>query len=250
MRGRLTLGVLTVLALVLGLASLGLSRPERSKSEQIIFPPTDTPTPTATSGVPTDTPTPTTIIVQPSETPTGIPPSDTPAPPGVGPTRTLRPPGAPATPSTGIKVNACARVVGAQGLILGSAPGFAAGHVQTVGRDDVVFVIAGPQRSDGLWWWQVNTRGGVIGWGINDQILPYAGECFGLVAAPPPSVLPAVTPVSSGAAAPSGGATATTVAQSQLPNTGSDNSGLLFAGALTIVLLLAGLIRRRSQSAV
>lgn len=250
MRGRLALGVVTILALVLGFSSLGLSRPPHSRTGQIV-PPTDTPTPTVSPA--TNTPTSTATTGAPSNTPTStvtsVPPgpSNTPvaSPPAGG--STPRAPGAPATPSTGIKTNACARVVGAQGLILGDAPGFGANHVQIVGRDDVVFVTQGPQRADGLWWWKVTTRDNAVGWGINDQILPYAGECFGVTGeagatASAPTPLPAQAAGATATAAPSD--------QSQLPATGANSSGLILAGLLVIVLLVVGLVRRGSQGTV
>jgi hypothetical protein len=54
---------------------------------------------------------------------------------------------------------------------LGDAPGFSANYVQTVGRDDIVLVMAGPERADGLWWWRVATRTGVVGWGSNPVVV-------------------------------------------------------------------------------
>ncbi|HEY4689844.1 MAG TPA: LPXTG cell wall anchor domain-containing protein [Anaerolineae bacterium] len=250
MRGRLALGVLTVFGLLLGFTSLGLSRPPRSGVEQIgTLPPTftQTPAPTNTSSptsvFPTNTPIPTATSIV-----TGIPPT---TPPGAQPTQGPKPRGEPATPGTGIKTNACARVVGAQGLVLGDAPGFSANHVQIVGRDDIVFVTEGPQRADGLWWWKVTTRESVIGWGINDQILPFGGECFGLTGGLTPSPQPTpLTAVSSGAVSGVGATATLSGTQSQLPSTGSNNNGLYVAGALAVVLLVAGLVRRRSQGTV
>jgi len=239
MRSRWALGVVSVLAILLGFSSLGLTHRPGSRLEQGP-PPTNTPTPLVTN-TPTNTPTtpsPTnspTATSTPTATATGAPTATATTPPsGSAPTRPPGPPAAPATPGAGIKVSACAQVVGPQGISLGDAPGFAANHVQVVGRDDVIFVTEGPQRADGLWWWKVTTRGNVMGWGINDHLTPFSGECFGLAGS-----APAI-------------ATAATAAgrQSQLPATGAGDVALIFAGALAVLLLVAGLLRRRGQRAV
>ena len=243
MRDRLALGVAAAFALLAAISSLGFRPSPRSRLEQV--PPSPTPT-QAVISTPTSTPAPPTSTW--TVTATGVPPqpTDTPGTPGTplatgAPPRPPRPQGPPATPSLGIRVNACARVVGAQGLILGDAPGFGANHVQIVGRDDVVLVTAGPERADGLWWWRVTTQSGVVGWGINDQLLPYAGACF---APPTATAMPTPSP------AAGVGATATPVSQSgSLPSTGGNSSGLVYAGILIVILVVVGLIRRRSQSA-
>jgi LPXTG-motif cell wall-anchored protein len=218
----------------LGFSSLGLTHPPGSRLEQGP-PPTNTPTPPVTN-TPTNTPTtPPPPTATPTATATGAPTATATTPPsGSAPTRPPGPPAAPATPSTGVKVGACAQTIGPQGVSLGDAPGFAANHVQIVGRDDVVFVAEGPQRADGLWWWKVTTRDGVAGWGINDHLAPFGGECFGLAGGGPAI------------------ATAVTVAghQAQLPATGAGDAALIFAGALVVLLLVAGLMRRRGQRAV
>jgi len=245
MRDRLALGVAAAFALLVAISSLGFRPSPHSRLEQV--PPSPTPTqvvistptstpapPTSTSAPPTSTsapPTSTSTVIA-----TGVPPQPT-GTPGAPP----RPPGPPATPSLGIRVNACARVVGAQGLILGDAPGFNANHVQTVGRDDVVLVTAGPERADGLWWWRVATRTGVVGWGSNDQLLPQAGACFGLTTA---TALPTPSPTAKA------GITATPGGQAgSLPSTGTNAAGLATAGILILVLVVVGVIRRRTQSA-
>ena len=248
MRGRFSVGVVSIFALLLGLSSLGLNQAPRTILAQF---PTSTPTAAPAS------PTPTATLVSPTLTatatsappgPTTPPPGPTtPAPGGQPTTQPAKPQGEPATPSTGIKVNRCARVVGPDGLNLGQGAGFGFGHVQIVGVNDVVFVTEGPQRGDGVWWWKVIARDGVTGWGINDHLMPHAGECFGGVAAPavgaPPAVA-AVTALPERAAAVS---TTVSSSQEQLPATGGRDDGLLFAGALVMVVLVAGLIRRWTQ---
>ncbi len=234
MRSRWALGVVSVFAILLGFSSLGLTHLPGSRLEQGP-PPTNTPTPPVTN-TPTNTPT---TPLPPTDTPTatatGVPTATATTPPsGSEPTRPPRPPAAPATPGAGIKVSACAQVVGPQGISLGDAPGFAANHVQIAGRDDVVFVTEGPQRADGLWWWKVTTGGNVTGWGINDHLTPFSGECFGLAGGGP--AIPA--------AATAAGR------QSQLPATGAGDVASIFAGALAVLLLVAGLMRRRGQRAV
>ncbi|HLF26777.1 MAG TPA: LPXTG cell wall anchor domain-containing protein [Anaerolineae bacterium] len=248
MRGRWALGIVTVFAVLLGFSSLGLRYLPRSRADQGPLPPTFTPTftpsgPTATP-VPSDTPT----SVFPTDTPsaTGVSPTAT-QPPGGPPARTPRPQGEPPRPSKGVAVNACARVTRSEGLNLGEGPGFSFGHVQIVGVNDIVFVTDGPQRGDGLWWWKVRMRTGVVGWGIDDHLVPSVGACFGLVAptgtvvSVSPSPLPA-GPVVASANTPTG--------QSQLPVTGSGDMALVVAGAFVTILLVVGLIRRRSQSTV
>jgi LPXTG-motif cell wall-anchored protein len=126
-------------------------------------------------------------------------------------------------------------------LSLGDGPGFSADHVQIVGVDDIVFVTEGPQRADGLWWWKVTTRVGVAGWGINDHLLPFSGECFGGAGSSAPPIAASPTLLSAAGTSPG---------QSQLPATGAGSDGLIFAGVLVFVLLVVGLARRRSQGTI
>ncbi len=252
MRGRLSAGLVSIVALLLGVSSLGLTQVPRAILAQ-----NPTATPTATPIIPTSTPTATAVSPTSTATGTSLPPGPTTPPPGPttpppGGQPTAKPPkpqGEPATPSIGIKVNRCARVVGPDGLSLNQGPGLTYGHVQTVGRNDIVLVTDGPQRSDGLWWWKVVTREGVMGWGINDHLSPYSGECFGdvtVATASAPSAAPLLT------VAPGNGVEVVATApgsQDQLPATGARDEGLLFGGALiTAILLVVGLIRRRTQT--
>lgn len=260
MRGRFPLGVILIFALLLGLSSLGLDEFPREIRAQFTLPATETATATPGSVTPTDTNTPTltetptsTVGSPPTSTPTatGVVPSATPPLPGSpAPTNKPKQPGAPATPSTGIKVNAYARVVRPEGLNLGQGPGFDFGHVQIVGLNDIVFVLEGPQRGDGLWWWKLRTRDGVEGWGINDHIMPCSAECLAAagISLTPAATFGAATPLaSSGSLA----ATATRAASGaqQLPATGIGDNWPWFAVALVAVLLGAGFIRRRSRGA-
>jgi len=248
MRGRFPLGVILILALLLGLSSLGLNAPPRAALAQFTLPVTDTPTPTGptptdTATIITDTPTSTQTASAPTSRSTSVSASASPTEPlpgGSPPASTRRPggQGVPATPSLGIKANNCARVVRREGLNLGQGPGFDFGHVQIVGANDIVFVLEGPQRGDGLWWWKVVTRDGVAGWGINDHLLPETGACFG------------VTAVGAAlAGTPTHTATRASQAVAQLPATGLGDTWLWFAAALVAVLLVAGFIRRRNQRA-
>ena len=131
--------------------------------------------------------------------------------------------------------------MGARGVSLGDAAGFGANHVQIVGRDDVVFVTAGPERADGVWWWKVTTQAGVVGWGINDDLLPHSGACFGLTAA---TFSPTPSPAARAAAMATPGGKS-----GSLPSTGANTGGLVTAGVLIVILAVAGLIRRRNESA-
>lgn len=243
MRDRLALGVAAAFALLVAVSSLGFRPSPHSRLEQV--PPSPTPTQVVIS-TPTSTPVrPTSTLVPPTSTSAAPTSTSTVVATGVPPQPTTtrgapRPPGPPATPSLGIRVNACARVVGAQGLILGDAPGFGANHVQIVGRGDVVLVTAGPERADGVWWWRVATRTGVVGWGSNDQLLPQAGACFELatataLATPPPTAMAGITATPGGQAG-------------SLPSTGT-SAGLVTAGILILILVVVGVIRRRTQSA-
>jgi LPXTG-motif cell wall-anchored protein len=131
-------------------------------------------------------------------------------------------------------------VVGPQGINLGQGPGFNFGHVQIVGRGDIVFVLEGPERGDDLWWWKVVTRDGVQGWGINDHLAPYSGACF----AEATQVSAAPTVLSGQVAGTSG---STTQTSGELPATGTNAGGVIAAGVLAIVLVVVGLLRRRNQ---
>ena len=245
MRGRLALGVLTGLALLLGFASLGLrsSYPPQSPPAQFLPTPTSPAPPTST---PTSPPTNTPIVPSATVAATDAP-TNTPVPPGPQPTgnRGGRPEGPPPLPSTGIQTSACAQVRGAQGLILGDAPGFSAHHVMSAGNDDIVFVTDGPQRADGYWWWKVITRDSRTGWGINDQIIPYTGECFAMAAGLMTTPGVQGTPIAGAAAGSSPAQSTAAASASQLPSTGSGPGALLVGGALAVLLLAAGLIRRR-----
>lgn len=252
MRGRFSVGVILILALLLGISSLGLNHPPKvglaqftipaSETPTSIAPPTDTPIATDTPtipGPPTDTPT----SIIPATSTSTIPSSATPPLTGQPVTRPPgRPPGAPATPSLGIKVDNCARVVWPQGLSLNQGPGVGFGHVRLVPLDDIVFIIGGPERADGLWWWKARTRDGVEGWGINDHMKPHKGECFGLAAAV------TGTPIVIGVTAQPGQLiqTAQPASGQELPATGVSGGWLAFGGALVVVLFVAGLIRRRA----
>lgn len=242
MRGRFALGVVVIFALLLGLSSLGFDNSPRTRGAQFTPPPT--PTNTLPPVPPTDTPTATTIIL-PSDTPSptgvGVPPTNTP-PPGAATTRAPKPPGEPPFPSRGVKVNACSRVVRPDGLNLGDAPGFSSSHIQIVGLGEVVFVIDGPQRVDGLWWWRMRLRSGVVGWGIDDHLAPFTGECFGTAITETPAA-----PLSAAAAV----AVTPLAGKSELPATGSGDAWpIVIAGVLAFTLLVAGLIRRRNQGTI
>lgn len=242
MRGRVSVGVILLFAVLLAVTSLGLSSSPSARLDQI-GPPTDTPTgaPPSMTNTPVATATPV-GPVPPLPTSPGSPVNT----PGIG--GGGKPRGEPATPSLGIAVNQCARVAHPDGLNLGAAPGFAAAHIRMVGQDDIVFVKEGPARADSIWWWKVAARDGMQGWGDNDRMRPYAGACFGL------SVSTATPEGSRAAARPAsslnGSPTPTPVGQSELPATGMDGAALIFAGALAVVVLIAGLVRRRTQGTV
>lgn len=246
MHGRIQAVCLVGLILLLGLGVWSIAQPQYGVSAQGF--PTPTPVPSDTPGVSTPTDTPTSIIPTMTPSSTGVLPSDTPGGPTATPggtaqaTNTPRPRGAPATPSTGIRLNRCAQVVGPQGINLGQGPGFNFGHIQIVGRDDIVYVLEGPERGDDLWWWKVRTRDGVEGWGINDHLLPYSGACFveTTQVVIGPTVLPAQLGGASGSTAQSSGG--------ELPATGTNAGGVIAAGVLAVVLVVVGLLRRRNQN--
>jgi LPXTG-motif cell wall-anchored protein len=127
---------------------------------------------------------------------------------------------------------------------LNQGPGLDTGHVRQIALNDILFVIDGPQRADDLWWWRLRTREGVEGWGLNDHLSPFSGECFGSAAPAPVAGASTVLPGQSGTPA-----TRAAASQGQeLPATGSNPSWLFFAGVLVLVLVVAGLVRRRAQN--
>jgi LPXTG-motif cell wall-anchored protein len=82
----------------------------------------------------------------------------------------------------------------------------------------------------------------VAGWGIDDHLAPFTGECFGTVATGTP-----VAPLSAAAAA----AVTPLAGESQLPATGTGDAWpIVGAGALALILLAAGLLRRRNQGTI
>jgi len=120
-------------------------------------------------------------------------------------------------------------VVKPQGIALGVAPGFDMAHVQMALAGDQLCVIDGPVYVDTLWWWKFRTANGAEGWGISDGVALAGGQC-----------LVAVSALTSTPAARRTGA---------LPNTGADLI-LLWAGVASVcLLLLVGLVRRRSMPA-
>lgn len=241
MRSRLPISAVLVIVLLFGVSGLDLVRPARVALAQFptptdilvpspTTPATTVPTNTPTSMIPTFTPTVTTVPPGTASPQPTSPPGGQPEGGGGG-----RPVGPPATPSIGIAVGNCVQSVGAEGVILGSGPGFDFGHVQIVNRDKIVFVLEGPERADGFWWWRVQTSDGVEGWGINDQMFPYNGACFASATA---TTVPATV---------FGAARGTSGRVSELPSTGTNATGLIFAGALASVLVIVGLLRRRNQ---
>lgn len=118
-------------------------------------------------------------------------------------------------------------VVKPEGIPLGAAPGFDAAHVQMALAGDQLCVIGGPVYVDTLWWWQFRTVQGREGWGISDGVALTSSQC----------------------AVGAAGRTPTPAARrtSALPDTGADFI-LLWAGVASVcLLLLVGLVRRRSM---
>ena len=145
-------------------------------------------------------------------------PSDTTQPPsGTREPKEKDPP--PTASPWKFQLDTCARVVRPTGLDLNNEPGFDASFVETVGPEYQVAVLKGPERRNGLWWWQFRAPDGRVGWGVADYAEPSAGPC---VAAPlPPSPAPAPKPV----VAPS--PTAKVPSASVLPITGVGGGWLI-----------------------
>jgi len=109
-------------------------------------------------------------------------------------------------------------VVRPNGLDLFESPGFDSGYLQSVGVDQQVRVLGGPVGADNLWWWQFRSPEGKTGWGVGDQAEPSTGPCV---------------------------AGSTVLNLGSLPRTGVAGGGLIAAGVFAIVLIVAGVLRRR-----
>ena len=216
-------------------------------------PPTDTPIPpTDTPAGPTNTPFPT-DTPQPSQTPIGpTPPVNTPTP--APPARTPRPGvggggGVPPGPSGTPVVNGCVKSVGRNGISLSTLPGFYQQFVQTIPRQHLAQVLAGPERADNIWWWRLRAETGAEGWGNQDDMTPDPGPCaFGGVtvagAQTPPypvTILPAVQSVPPTVQA-------TPAQQGTLPQTGDSAGWWFMAGLLAVTMMVVGFARRRLQA--
>ena len=202
-------------------------------------PPTDTPIPpTDTPAGPTNTPFPT-DTPQPSQTPIGpTPPVNTPTP--APPARTPRPGGGggggvPPGPSGTPVVNGCVKSVGRNGISLSTLPGFYQPFVQTIPRQHLAQVLAGPERADNIWWWRLRAETGAEGWGNQDDMTPDPGPCaFG-------------GSVVSAAQTP-GAAQHAATQQATLPQTGDSPGWWFVAGLLAITMIIVGFARRKLQT--
>jgi LPXTG-motif cell wall-anchored protein len=113
---------------------------------------------------------------------------------------------------------------------LSTAPGFYQPFIQDIPRNEILFVVDGPQRVDAIWWWKLRSAQGVEGWGNQDNITPDPGPCALITPIVIATVPAAVTP------------------SNQLPQTGGSNAGWFFAGVLLVVLIISGILRRRFQT--
>ena len=126
----------------------------------------------------------------------------------------------PGTAPTKFKLNSCAKVVRPSGLDLFVSPGFDSGYMQAVGVDQPVRVLGGPIGYDNLWWWKFRTPDGKDGWSVGDYAEPSAGPCVG---------------------------GSTVLNLGNLPLTGVGGGGLAVGGVLVVVLIVAGVLRRRTR---
>jgi hypothetical protein len=120
-------------------------------------------------------------------------------------------------PPAKFKLNSCAKVVRPSGLDLFESPGFDSGYLQLIGVNQQLRVLGGPVGSDNLWWWQFRTPDGKNGWSVADYAEPSSGPCV------------------------AGG---TVLNLGNLPLTGVGGGGLIVAGVLVVVLIVAGALRR------
>ena len=261
-RTRITL--LGALILVIALAALPLNTGGATAAPLRQIPPTNT-NPPVVQPTNTFTPPPTNTFtpIPPANTNTPVPPGSTNTPIPPASTSTPRPPqtprpggggGAPPGPSGTPVVNGCVRSIGRNGISLGSEPGFYQPHVQIIPRDQLALVLAGPQRVDSIWWWQLRAESGAVGWGNQDEMTPDAGPCGGSVSpgqgAPPypVTILPAF-PGEQPAVAPPSAATvpaqATAASQEALPQTGSSLDLWWLAALLAVTVVVVGFARRR-----
>jgi LPXTG-motif cell wall-anchored protein len=126
------------------------------------------------------------------------------------------------------------RSVGKDGVGLSTEPGFYQPFIQDIPRNEILYVVDGPQRVDAIWWWKLRSAQGVEGWGNQDNITPDPGPCA------------LVAPIAIGIATVP--AVAATPA-SHLPQTGGGGNAVwFFAGLLLVVLIVSGVLRRRFQT--
>jgi hypothetical protein len=272
---RIRMSIIGAIVFVIALAGLPLNNMKdvtAAPALQIITPtntsvPTNTPIP-----IPTDTPLPPTIAPIATDTPqpigTSIAPTasagtSTPIPPAPKPRRGGG--GAPPGPSGTPTVNGCVKSIGRDGISLSTEPGFYQPHVQIIPREHLAQVLAGPERADNIWWWQLQAETGAVGWGNQDDMTPDPGPCAsggsvlpGAQTPPyPVTILPASafgqTPVVVQApvqAVPLAQPTlqATPAQQEALPQTGDSLEGWWLTGLLAVIVIVVGFVRRRLQT--
>jgi hypothetical protein len=265
MTWRTRITILGALMLVIVLAALPLNTGGATAAPLRQIPPTNTNTPVVQ---PTNTFTPppanTNTPIPPANTNTPVPPGSTNTPVPPANTSTPRPPqtprpggggGAPPGPSGTPVVNGCVRSIGRNGISLGSEPGFYKPHVQIVPRDQLALVLAGPERVDTIWWWQLQAESGAVGWGNQDEMTPDPGPCGGSVSSGqgsppyPVTVLPAFAgeqPAVAATVPPQQPvAQATAASQESLPQTGSSLDLWWLAALLAVTVVVVGFARRR-----
>lgn len=115
-------------------------------------------------------------------------PTSTPVPPTATPQAT-----ATATPAPQVMVGATAMISGTGGLDLRlhAGPGTDFVTLKIVKEGDRLLVLEGPQIADDHTWWRMRDQQDVVGWAVEDWLVPVSPGSLELVSSPTATVVPA-----------------------------------------------------------
>ncbi len=135
--------------------------------------PTMMPSPTHVL-LPTFTPTPQTVLLPTTELNTGA--QATPASNGETVSVTVAPAPTSVAPATGGKftINQVVIVTGTgkDKLSFRAGPGKNYARLSVIGDGTELTIIGGPEQGDGLTWWRLKTKKGLVGWAVEDYLKP------------------------------------------------------------------------------